>query len=133
MRWKYRKENLVWTGTSMVGNVGGQLGLWVGFSFAGLLAGTLNVIPKMWDLVLRKRSSNNRRKTFTGFSIFSCSSVFSVLKWTGIKILEILFLTVLVKSHNQFSWYYVFYIQFWIVLLVAITLTIDFQTRMTNC
>ena len=48
------KENLAWTGISMVGNVGGQLGLWVGFSFTGLLAGTLNVIPKMWGIVFRK-------------------------------------------------------------------------------
>ena len=45
------KEYLAWTGISLVGNVGGQLGLWVGFSFTGFLAGTLNVIPNAWNFL----------------------------------------------------------------------------------
>ena len=37
------REYLVWTDIGMVGNIGGQLSLWVGFSFTGLAAGILNV------------------------------------------------------------------------------------------
>ena len=44
------REYLVWTVTSMVGNIGGQLGLWVGFSFTGLVAGILN----LWYCARRK-------------------------------------------------------------------------------
>ena len=47
------KEYLAWTGTSMIGNVGGQLGLWVGFSVTGFIAGTFNVIPKMCKYVIQ--------------------------------------------------------------------------------
>ena len=47
------KEYLAWTGTSMIGNVGGQLGLWVGFSVTGFMAGTFNVIPKMCKYVIQ--------------------------------------------------------------------------------
>ena len=36
------REYLVWTDIGMVGNIGGQLSLWVGFSFTGLAAGILN-------------------------------------------------------------------------------------------
>ena len=53
------REYLVWTGTSMVGNIGGQLGLWVGFSFTGLVAGILS----LWYCVQRKISSNKHLGT----------------------------------------------------------------------
>ena len=49
------KEYLAWTGTSLIGNVGGQLGLWVGFSFTGFLAQTLNFCPKMWSVISRNQ------------------------------------------------------------------------------
>ena len=45
------KEYLAWTVTSMIGNVGGQLGLWLGFSFTGFLAGTFNVFPRLRNFV----------------------------------------------------------------------------------
>ena len=45
------REYLVWTDISMIGNVGGQLGLWLGFSFTGFMQGTLNLIPKTWMLL----------------------------------------------------------------------------------
>ena len=48
------KEYLSWTGTSMVGNVGGQLGLWLGFSFTGCVAGALNLIPTILDYATNK-------------------------------------------------------------------------------
>ena len=48
------KEYLVWTGISVVGNIGGQLGLWVGFSFTGFVAG----IVKFWYLASRKYYPN---------------------------------------------------------------------------
>ena len=41
------KEFLSWTGTGLVGNVGGQLGLWLGFSFTGFIAGVVNLAPKI--------------------------------------------------------------------------------------
>ena len=44
------KEYLSWTGTGLVGNVGGQLGLWLGFSFTGFIAGVVNLAPKIWYL-----------------------------------------------------------------------------------
>ena len=53
------KEYLVWTGISMVGNIGGQLGLWVGFSFTGLVAGILS----LWYCVQRQISSNKHLGT----------------------------------------------------------------------
>ena len=45
------REYLVWTDISMIGNVGGQLGLWVGFSFTGFLFGALSVFPKVWTIL----------------------------------------------------------------------------------
>ena len=45
------KEYLAWTVTSMIGNIGGQLGLWLGFSFTGFLAGTFNVFPRLRNFV----------------------------------------------------------------------------------
>ena len=48
------REYLVWTGISVVGNIGGQLGLWVGFSFTGFVAGIL----KIWYLAGRKYYPN---------------------------------------------------------------------------
>ena len=41
------KEYLAVTGTSLVGNVGGQLGLFVGFSFTGLTAWMFDLFPKI--------------------------------------------------------------------------------------
>ena len=52
------KEYLSWTGTGLVGNVGGQLGLWLGFSFTGFIAGVVNLAPKMWYLT-KNISQNN--------------------------------------------------------------------------
>ena len=54
-----QKEYLVWTGTVLISNIGGQLGLWVGFSFTGLAAGILN----LWYWARGKLSSNGCLET----------------------------------------------------------------------
>ena len=41
------KEYLAVTNTSLVGNVGGQLGLFVGFSFTGFIAWMFDLFPKI--------------------------------------------------------------------------------------
>ena len=38
------EERLLWTGIDLVGMVGGQMGLFLGFSFMGSIAWLLNVI-----------------------------------------------------------------------------------------
>ena len=53
------KEYLVWTEIGMVGNIGGQLGLWVGFSFTSLAAGILN----LWYWACGKLSSDKHLGT----------------------------------------------------------------------
>ena len=50
------KEYLVWKSTGMVGNIGGQLGLWVGFSFMGIIGGILN----LWYCAYGKVFSNKQ-------------------------------------------------------------------------
>ena len=42
------REYLMWTAISMVGSIGGQLGLWVGFSFAGFLSGFMSKLTTVW-------------------------------------------------------------------------------------
>ena len=46
-------EYLTWTGISMVGNIGGQLGLWIGFSFTSLVAVALNMLPTIRAFIKR--------------------------------------------------------------------------------
>ena len=41
-------ENLAWSQISVIGNIGGYMGLCVGFSFTGFIAWTLAIIPKIW-------------------------------------------------------------------------------------
>ena len=41
------REHLVWSLTSIIGNIGGYLGLCVGFSFNGFIAWGLGMIPKL--------------------------------------------------------------------------------------
>ena len=40
-------EHLAWTGTALLGNVGGNFGLMIGFSFLGLLSWALNIMRKV--------------------------------------------------------------------------------------
>ena len=47
------REYLVWSDISMIGNVGGQLGLWLGFSFTGFMVGILNLTPKIGMLLAK--------------------------------------------------------------------------------
>ena len=51
-----KKEYLLWSITTLVGNVGGQLGLFLGFSFAGFMAWLLNLAPKLLNLIKNKVS-----------------------------------------------------------------------------
>ena len=41
-------ERLVWSEISIIGNIGGYMGLCVGFSFTGFLAWLLGLFPKVW-------------------------------------------------------------------------------------
>ena len=41
-------ERLVWSEIAIVGNIGGYMGLCVGFSFTGFLAWLLGLFPKVW-------------------------------------------------------------------------------------
>ena len=45
------KEYLAWTGASMVGNIGGQLGLWVGFSFTSFISGAINCLFELCNFM----------------------------------------------------------------------------------
>ena len=52
------KEYWTLTGISLVGNVGGQLGLFVGFSFAGFMAWLLELAPKLRNAIKKKLYEN---------------------------------------------------------------------------
>ena len=41
-------ERLVWSEISIIGNIGGYMGLCVGFSFTSFLAWLLGIFPKAW-------------------------------------------------------------------------------------
>ena len=45
---RVHQEYLVWTWYSLLGNAGGQMGLWVGFSFIGTTIWALNLFKKIW-------------------------------------------------------------------------------------
>ena len=47
------KEFLAVTGTSLVGNVGGQLGLFVGFSFTGFISWMFDLFPRIKSVFSR--------------------------------------------------------------------------------
>ena len=47
MQIEVSKEYKTLTAISLVGNIGGQLGLFVGFSCTGFIAWMLNVVPKL--------------------------------------------------------------------------------------
>ena len=44
-------EKLAWSGISVIGNIGGYMGLCVGFSFTGFIAWTLAILPKFWTFL----------------------------------------------------------------------------------
>ena len=44
-------EKLAWSQISVIGNIGGYMGLCVGFSFTGFIAWTLAIIPKIWTVL----------------------------------------------------------------------------------
>ena len=50
------KEYWTLTGISLVGNIGGQLGLFLGFSFAGFMAWLLDLAPKLLNFIKNKVS-----------------------------------------------------------------------------
>ena len=47
------KENLVWSGFILIGNVGGQMGMFVGFSFSGCIGWTLRTFALLWNYIRR--------------------------------------------------------------------------------
>ena len=51
------KEYLTVTSTILVGNIGGHLGLCIGFSFTGLIAWLLSVFPKLWHAFFKTNMS----------------------------------------------------------------------------
>ena len=52
------REYLMWTAIYMVGSIGGQLGLWVGFSFAGFLSGFMSKLTTVWHTSVQ----NNKQR-----------------------------------------------------------------------
>ena len=53
------KEYLLMTGMSLVGNVGGMLGLFIGFSFLGISEWMIDCLSKAWAHVKKQK-----QKTF---------------------------------------------------------------------
>ena len=45
------KEYLVWTGSALIGSVGGLFGMTIGFSFLGFFCWLLDIIPRLFKLV----------------------------------------------------------------------------------
>ena len=46
-------EHLAWTFKSLIGNIGGYLGLCVGFSFTGLISWMLNMLPRVRQALIQ--------------------------------------------------------------------------------
>ena len=59
------RENLVWTPLNLLGNIGGQLSLWIGFTCTGSFSWIVSILPKVWKICKGKfnkepRSDNDR-------------------------------------------------------------------------
>ena len=48
------KENLVINGFTLLGNVGGQMGMFIGFSFSGAIGWIISAMGKTWDFLRSK-------------------------------------------------------------------------------
>ena len=60
---KIKKEYLLTNEISLVGNVGGTLGMFVGFSFIGTSESILAIIQFIWKrLTARRRNSRGKRQ-----------------------------------------------------------------------
>ena len=56
-RIKVYKENLVWGGLELLGNIGGQLGMFIGFSFCGCVIWMVNSLVQFCHLIKNKKDS----------------------------------------------------------------------------
>ena len=56
-------EHLAWTLKCLIGNIGGYLGLTIGFSFTGMSSWVLNLLPKAWEVVNNKHCSCGQSAT----------------------------------------------------------------------
>ena len=50
-----RREYLAYTGKSLFGNIGGYMGLCVGFSLTGLVAWIFDILPKVRKFVMQMK------------------------------------------------------------------------------
>ena len=55
-----RKEYLIMSGISLVGNVGGMLGLFIGFSFLGISEWIVDGLAKVW--AARRKTKKMKKK-----------------------------------------------------------------------
>ena len=53
------EEYQVWNGISLIGNIGGQMGLLVGFSFLGCSDWFIKIVPKAWKWATRSFKTSN--------------------------------------------------------------------------
>ena len=62
------EEYLVWDVYSLIGNVGGSMGILVGFSFLALIGGAIDILANIWKKTLKKQqlARRNGRKAKLG-------------------------------------------------------------------
>ena len=48
------REYLVWTEFALIGNIGGMMGMTIGFSFMSYIGFALDIIPRLWRQMLAK-------------------------------------------------------------------------------
>ena len=58
-RIKVYRENLVWSGLELLGNIGGQLGMFIGFSISGCIIWMINGLIQFCSNIVPIESSNN--------------------------------------------------------------------------
>ena len=55
------EEYLVWDAYSLIGNVGGSMGLLVGFSFLALIGGAIDILASIWKKTFKKQQYTKRK------------------------------------------------------------------------
>ena len=60
-RIKVYKENLVWSGLELLGNIGGQLGMFIGFSFSGCIIWMINGLIQFCSNLLIKKCMTQKK------------------------------------------------------------------------
>ena len=55
------RETYLWTWYTMLGNVGGNMGLFIGFSFIGVLGSLLDNLLKLWKSSCSNKKAGQKR------------------------------------------------------------------------